>query len=180
MKQTKKQVKKVNKKHESGRSMIEMVGVLAVMGLITAGAFVLITSAMRSQKISRADDDVSAIAAGVRLLYNASTDFSGINAANDSGKSTLQVIGYDKVTPPYGAGTYSLVGCKPTYSNNKLTGCTAANDSSATHFMVEIPMNDDKAQCDTLAGRSWAGTGTGVCVKVGDKDNRVQVVFGKE
>ena len=60
-------MKKQNKKHESGRSMIEMVGVLAVMGLITAAAFVLITSAMRSQKLSRADDDISALAAGVRL-----------------------------------------------------------------------------------------------------------------
>ena len=55
-----------NKKHESGRSMVEMVGVLAVMGLITAAAFVLIRSGMASQRRNRAIDDVSTIVAGMQ------------------------------------------------------------------------------------------------------------------
>ena len=59
-------MKKQNKKHESGRSMVEMVGVLAVMGLITAAAFVLIRSGMASQRRNRAIDDVSTIVAGMQ------------------------------------------------------------------------------------------------------------------
>ena len=91
----KKQTKKVTKKHESGRSMIEMVGVLAVMGLITAAAFVLITSALRSQKLPRVIEDGSAIAAGIRLVHNTKEDFDKVT------NNDLKLIGYYDVKTPY-------------------------------------------------------------------------------
>lgn len=175
MKKTKKQFRKVNKKHESGRSMIEMVGVLAVMGLITAAAFVLITSAMRSQKISRADDDVAAIAAGVRLLYNTSPDFAGLD--NDaSGEGTLEVLGYKNVTPPYGSGSYKIAAAECEDQSGK-KDC----------FIVSFPVgSDDNAanQCKTLGGRTWVGTGTGACENTPTDENptlwTVKIKFGKE
>ena len=37
-------------KQESGRSMIEMLGVLAIMGVITVGAIEMIQLAMNTQK----------------------------------------------------------------------------------------------------------------------------------
>ena len=40
-------------RQESGRSMIEMLGVLAIMGVITVGAISMISYAMRMQKQSR-------------------------------------------------------------------------------------------------------------------------------
>lgn len=104
MKKQTKQVKRVNKKHESGRSMIEMVGVLAVMGLITAAAFVLITSALRSQRMSRIDDDLSAIASGIRLLYANQNNFDALDGNTNA---ALNLIGYDNVTSPYG-GKYTV------------------------------------------------------------------------
>ena len=126
MKQTKK-----TKKTESGRSMIEMVGVLAVMGLITAGAFVLITSAMKSQKISRVDDDVSAIAAGVRLMYNSAENFTGIT--ND----VVGALGFSG-NNPYG-GSYYVSG----------TGTT---------FYVYIG-GLSSSDCKALTGRKFPGGG---------------------
>ena len=45
-------------KQESGRSMIEMLGVLAIMGLITVGAIGMIATAMRTQKRSAINDEV--------------------------------------------------------------------------------------------------------------------------
>ena len=127
----KKQTKKVAKKHESGRSMIEMVGVLAVMGLITAAAFVLITSALRSQKMTRVDDDVSAIAAGVRLVYGNKQDFTSMNSSNDS--NTLTLIGYNDVKSPYN-GKYTVY---------------KVDDN---HFGIKFTV-DGKDTCTTLANR---------------------------
>ena len=124
MKQTKK-----TKKTESGRSMIEMVGVLAVMGLITAGAFILISSAMSSQKTSRVDDDVSAIVAGTRLLYNSQSTFDGLTS------SALDSLGFAG-NNPYG-GDYYLAG-------------------SGTDFNVGIG-GLSEAQAKTLLARSWPG-----------------------
>ena len=130
-----KQIKKT-KKQESGRSMIEMVGVLAVMGLITAGAFVLISSAMKSQKTSRLDDDVSAIVAGVRLLYNSADNFSGLT------NEALGVIGYGSdVKNPYG-GSYYVSG-------------------SGTTFYVYVDALS-QSECNALKGRKFPGGGNTV------------------
>jgi type II secretory pathway pseudopilin PulG len=140
-----KKMKKQNKKHESGRSMIEMVGVLAVMGLITAAAFVLITSAMRSQKLSRADDDISALAAGVRLLYNNSPDFSNLTAAQSA--NTLKALGFDKVKPAYGSSdTYTV----------------KVDSSDSSKFVISFDAGD-ASTCSALAARTWGNGGTAAC-----------------
>ena len=58
----------MQKKNESGRSLVEMVGVLALMGLITAAAFVVLQSGLGSQKRSRASDEIDIIASNVRAM----------------------------------------------------------------------------------------------------------------
>lgn len=138
MKKTKKQVRKVNKKQESGRSMIEMVGVLAVMGLITAGAFVLISSAMSSQRISRVDDDVSALVQGVRLLYNSNNNFNGLT------DDALKVLAFSDVKNPFG-GVYHVV----------TTDLATATQSDARFKIVITGLGE--ANATALAGRKWSG-----------------------
>ena len=151
----KKQTRKVTKKHESGRSMIEMVGVLAVMGLITAAAFVLITSAMRSQKLSRADDDISALAAGIRLLYNNTDSFEGLQSAN-----VLKVLGFDTVKAPYGGGNYTVAAAKQTNDNDRFTISFDAGDATT---------------CAGLEGRTWANGGKAKC-----NGSTLNIWFGRD
>ena len=125
-------MKKQTKKQQSGRSMIEMVGVLAVMGLITAGAFVLISSASSSQKRNRATDDIMEIAAGVRSVYAEHDNFgSGIDA------NILAAINKGN-TGPYSGSTYSV----------------AMSTSSNTQFVVtlsKVPAKD----CNALKIRGF-------------------------
>lgn len=161
--------KKQTKKQESGRSMIEMVGVLAVMGLITAGAFVLITSAMSSQKISRVDDDVSAIVAGARLLYNGQTDFTGLS------DNALQVMGFSNVKNPWG-GNYGITSSK----------CSKAATSNVECFTVTIGGIDSENRCNALMGRNWAGGGTPggfdgstSCTQNANKTYDAKITYGK-
>lgn len=145
--------KKQTKKQESGRSMIEMVGVLAVMGLITAGAFVLITSAMSSQKMSRVDDDVSAIVAGTRLLYNGQQNFNGLT------NEATGLLGFSG-SNPYG-GSYYLG-----------TVDTAATTEADARFHVYVT-GLTQSQCNALKNRAWPGgsktvaAGTGASVATG-------------
>ena len=145
--------KKQTKKQESGRSMIEMVGVLAVMGLITAGAFVLITSAMSSQKMSRVDDDVSAIVAGTRLLYNTQANFNGLN------NEATGLLGFSG-SNPYG-GNYYL-------SSADTTTTTETN----ARFYVYVG-GLSKSQCNALKGRSWPGGSKGQTVGTATLSNNV-------
>jgi len=167
-------MKKQNKKHESGRSMIEMVGVLAVMGLITAAAFVLITSAMRSQKLSRADDDISALAAGVRLLYNNSADaggFKGIVTATSA--NTLKVLGFDKVKPAYGTdSTYEIAAVKSVASGTNVPTNCQSTDSDCPYFSISFNA-DTATTCSGLAQREWANGGKSSC-----NGTKLTIVFG--
>ena len=158
-------MKKQNKKHESGRSMFEMVGVLAVMGLITAAAFVLITSAMRSQKLSRADDDIAALAAGVRLLYNNSADnggYKGITTATSAG--TLKALGFENVKPAYGTDSnYTIAPATKTVSNNVVTWADCAtNATTCNGFSIKFN-TDSENTCKGLAQRTWANGGKSEC-----------------
>ncbi len=68
-------------RYESGRSMIEMLGVLAIMGVITVAAITMISTAMRTQKRNTVNDEVVQIVTGVRQLLGEYDDFSHINNA---------------------------------------------------------------------------------------------------
>ena len=153
-----KQVRKT-KKHESGRSMIEMVGVLAVMGLITAGAFVLITSALRSQRLSRADDDVSVLVSGTRMLYANTSTFPSVK-----GQDVLEALGMSKAAAPYG-GTYALV-------------------ITPALVCVNFTTDTSQATCNSLKSRPWgAGTpdaGTSSCAADKNGIYTLNICFPKE
>lgn len=127
----------LNKKQQSGRSMIEMVGVLAVMGLITAGAFVLISNASASQRRNRVIDDVMNIATGVRSLY----------AEHDTFPATEKMDG---------AKILSALSISPTSPYN--TTYEVARESDTT-FKVTVPdMNYN--DCSALSIKKWKDAAT--------------------
>jgi type II secretory pathway pseudopilin PulG len=59
--------------------MIEMLGVLMIMGIITVGAITMISAAMRGQKRSGVQDEIAQITTGVRQLLGEYDDFSLID-----------------------------------------------------------------------------------------------------
>ena len=67
---------------ESGRSMIEMLGVLAIMGVITVGAIEMIQLAMNTQKRNTVNEEVLQIVTQVRSVFGEYDDFSNINKSN--------------------------------------------------------------------------------------------------
>lgn len=119
-------------RQESGRSMIEMIGVLAIMGIITAGAFVLISTAINTQKRSRVTDDVTAIVAGVRNLLGEYDDFSNIDNSTIFGAIAMSNKN------PYG-GTYEL----------------AVDANNPRQFIVSIN-GLSKADCEGLITKAWS------------------------
>ena len=152
-------------KHESGRSMIEMIGVLAIMGIITAGAFVLISTAINTQKRSRVTDDVTAIVSGVRSLLGDYDDFSNIDNSTIFGAISMSNKN------PYG-GTYEL----------------SVNPANSRQFIVKIT-GLTKTDCEGLVTKAWSDSvgyissghkesgASGNC-KTGD-NNVVSVTYGE-
>ena len=123
--------KGVNMKQESGRSMIEMVGVLAIMGMLTAAAFALISLGINRQKQSRVTDDVVTIVSGVRTLLGDYDDFSNID------NSTIFAAMSVSNKNPYG-GTYEL----------------SVNTANPRQFIISIN-GLSKSDCEALITKAW-------------------------
>jgi len=118
-------------RQESGRSMIEMVGVLAIMGMLTATAFALISLGFNRQKQARVTDEVVTIVSGVRGLLGDYDDFSSIDNSTIFGAISVSNKN------PYG-GTYELV----------------VDPSNARQFIVRIN-GLTKADCEALTTKAW-------------------------
>ena len=72
--------KNINKNStQSGRSMIEMLGVLAIVGVLSVGGIAGYSKAMEKFKINKTIDEISHIVANVRTLYAQQTNYSGLD-----------------------------------------------------------------------------------------------------
>ena len=152
-------------RQESGRSMIEMVGVLAIMGMLTATAFALISLGINRQKQARVVDDVVTMVAGVRSLLGDYDDFSNIDNATIFGAISVSNKN------PYG-GTYEL----------------SVDSSNTRQFIVKIN-GLTKSDCEALKTKAWTDSvgyvssdhkESGASANCVDgKENVVSIVYGE-
>lgn len=153
-------------KQESGRSMIEMMGVLAIMGVITVGAIAAISSAMRLQKRNTVNDEVLQMVTQVRNLFGEYDDYSNINNATIFG-----AIGMSNKNP-YG-GMYEI----------------SVNPSNTRQFIVSIN-GLSQSDCEYFITKGWEGsigyemsgrTQSGASGNCNDANgqNIVQIIYGE-
>ncbi len=72
-------LRRLNKK-QAGRSMIEMLGVLAIVGILSAGGIAGYSMAMQAHKTNALIDKVQLIAQQVRTVYK-DGDYQGLDSA---------------------------------------------------------------------------------------------------
>jgi len=151
---------------ESGRSMIEMLGVLAIMGVITVGAVGMISTAMRTQKRSTVNDEVIQIVTGVRQLLGEFDDYSHINNAT--------IFGAIGVSPknPYG-GTYEL-NVDPSNPRQFIVSITGLSEGDCKYFVT-------KAWSDSVGYQMSGGTNGGAAGNCSDANgkNTVYITYGE-
>lgn len=153
-------------KQEYGRSMIEMLGVLAIMGVITVGAIGMISTAMRTQKRTTVNDEVVQMVTSVRTLLGEYDDYSNIDNSKIFG-----AIGMSNKNP-YG-GTYEL----------------SVDSSNVRQFVVSIN-GLTKTDCEYFVTKAWTdsveyqmsggkvGGATGDC-RSENGNNTVRIVYGE-
>ena len=65
--------------NEQGRSMIEMLGVLAIVGVLSVGGIAGYSKAMNKFKTNKLIDQVNMITTNVRTLYSSQRTYNGLN-----------------------------------------------------------------------------------------------------
>lgn len=71
-------MKNFYKQEQSGRSMVEMLGVLAIIGVLSIGGISGYSKAMSKYRINKTLDQISMLVMNIRSLYSSSVDYEGL------------------------------------------------------------------------------------------------------
>ena len=148
---------------QSGRSMVEMLGVLAIVGVLSIGGIAGYSKAMAKYKINKTLDQVSMIIAGIRTAYGNQNSYTGLS---NTTAINAEIVGSDltlgsgsKLTNAY-AGDITLHAGTVKTSDKSFTACAdnaSANNTYCPAFSIEVT-NIDKTACATIASSDWGGT----------------------
>ena len=137
------------KKLESGRSMIEMLGVLAIIGVLSVGGIAGYSKAMNKFKTNKVADNVSMLVANTKTLYAQQNTYTGLNNEN----AVSMGIVPDELVVKDAQGKYkSLVNAFNGPVSIAVSNSTAPGDEKA--FIIEFD-NLSKEACITLATNDW-------------------------
>ena len=137
------------KKLESGRSMIEMLGVLAIIGVLSVGGIAGYSKAMNKFKTNKVADNVSMLVANTKTLYAQQNTYTGLSNEN----AVSMGIVPDELVVKDAQGKYkSLVNAFNGPVSIAVSNSTGPGDEKA--FIIEFD-NLSKEACITLATNDW-------------------------
>ena len=162
-------------KTESGRSMIEMLGVLAIIGVLSVGGIAGYSKAMMKYRTNKTIEQISMIVTNIRTLFGSQKSYSALGAVGTSASSdnNSSLIAKARLFPdellngttgvlatpnPFG-GTIDLV-----RSNRSITGVTKDDDSDKKAFLLSYSDIPEEA-CMDLITQDWgSASGSGLIV----------------
>ncbi|MBR1916076.1 MAG: hypothetical protein IJ830_06560 [Alphaproteobacteria bacterium] len=149
------------KMNENGRSMVEMLGVLAIIGVLSAGGLAGYSKAMFKHKLNSTMDQITMLVTNIRTMYGTQGNYSGLNngsavnlgivpAVMDGGSGSGSARG---LTNPFKGGV--------TITTTDATTGSAASGTSATGFKLTYDGLPTEA-CIALATADFgSGAGSG-------------------
>ena len=137
------------KTNESGRSMIEMLGVLAIIGVLSVGGIAGYSKAMNKFKTNKVADNVSMLVANIKTMYAQQKTYGGLTTttAHDMGLVPDELVKKSGNTTSYKNAFNGDVEIHAASSTNSTT-----SDSKA--FVIYFG-GLSKEACITLATNDW-------------------------
>ena len=140
---------------ESGRSMVEMLGVLAIVGVLSIGGITGYSKAMAKYKINKTLDQVSMLITNIRTTYGNQASYAGLNNAT--------AIAYDMAGNDLAQG--SSTDLKNAYTGDVTIQALATKEADAACaagsycpvFSIKFE-GIEKAACVQIASADWGGT----------------------
>ena len=77
-------------KNQNGRSMIEMLGVLAIIGVLSVGGIAGYSKAMSKYRINKTIEQISLIVGNVRTFFAPQRNYNGLVSYDDTGKAIIK------------------------------------------------------------------------------------------
>ena len=86
-------------KNQNGRSMIEMLGVLAIIGVLSVGGIAGYSKAMLRYRVNKSIEQVSLISQNVRSFFASQRNYGGLDSPNYRNTNGLSLIKKAKLVP---------------------------------------------------------------------------------
>ena len=150
--------------NEQGRSMIEMLGVLAIVGVLSVGGIAGYSKAMNKFKTNKLIEQVNMISTNVRTLYASQRSYEGLTngAAIRTG-----VLPNEMVTDASAGVSVSASGITNAFAGQVIitTGGVKEDDDNGAFIisMNKIP----EASCVSIATTEWGGDAGGGLLAIG-------------
>ena len=142
-----------------GRSMIEMLGVLAIIGVLSVGGIAGYSKAMEKFKINKTIQQIAEIATNIQTLYVQQDDFNGLD---NTTAVQMGVVPDDLGTS---VNRYGRIEISHAFNGNVYIDYDYSNPKSFSITFKGLP----KEACMTLATTNWGSSSTGlVGVLVGE------------
>ena len=135
--------------NESGRSMIEMLGVLAIIGVLSVGGIAGYSKAMNKYKTNKVADNVSMIVTNIRTLYAQQNNFKGLTNIS---AQRMGVVPDELKTATEGTFSNAFLGTVDIAAVN--AAGLDANAGTDKAFLVTFG-GLSKEACVTLATNDW-------------------------
>ncbi len=151
-------MKILNKFEQSGRSMVEMLGVLAIIGVLSVGGISGYSKAMAKYKLTKAQDQLSMLLINIRTTFAGSANFG--NLANQTAID-LNIVPADMLPSGLGAQDGRIINA---FSGN----VTISTTQNGQHFTITFAGLGAET-CTSLASSDWGTEGL-VSMQVNDSN----------
>ena len=138
------------KNNQSGRSMVEMLGVLAIIGVLSAGGLAGYSKAMFKHKLNSTMDQLTMLVTNIRTMYGTQDNYDGLDVESAYG---LGIIAASAINEAHDEMF------NPFKGNVELAPVAARTDIANSGFTVAYK-GLPKEACIALATSDW-GTGAG-------------------
>ena len=168
-------------KTQQGRSMIEMLGVLAIVGVLSVGGIMAYNMAMNKFKTNKQMDQIQLIMTNVKTLFASNSNYSGLSngvlvalgvlTAHNTNAQSNATSSNVPVDNAFGGNIY-------VYNNSaedadyKLG--KALKDGSYIIAIDRIP----RSACAVMANNDWGGSDSGLLDLLIDKSGNKDVQSG--
>ncbi len=145
--------------NEQGRSMIEMLGVLAIVGVLSVGGIAGYSKAMNKFKANKAIDQVNMMTTNIRTLFSSQRTYEGLDNGTAIKAGLIPGEMYAVASDGVYASSYTI-----THALGGTVEINPAEQTNTTDNMAFVISLDElpKTACVSMATTDWgsdAGSG---------------------
>ncbi len=152
----------LSRNDQKGRSMVEMLGVLAIIGVLSVGGISGYSKAMAKFKLTKAQDQISMLLMNIRTAFATSPSYGGLTVQNAidyniAPGDMVMATGTNAALSNAFGGATVVESCDQT---NVTSNCKAVDSSAGTNQYFAIKLDRlARETCVSLASSDWGSDG---------------------